>query len=169
VAGLTGDIPGGVVVEKMSELRRIPCAPRRGIISQTTQPIAHVQKLVEAIREMHPQSEVRFIDTVCQPTKRRQSALATLLAECDTIVVVGGRHSNNTLELVGTAKAAGRKVYHVQSASEVEPGWFHGHETVGITAGTSTLHETVAGVQRRLEAIAAELGAGVSGGLELTK
>jgi 4-hydroxy-3-methylbut-2-enyl diphosphate reductase len=169
VAGLTGDFPGAVVLEKMSELSRIPCAPRLGIISQTTQPIAHVQKLVEAIREMHPQSEVRFIDTVCQPTKRRQSALATLLAECDTIVVVGGRHSNNTLELVGTAKAAGRKVYHVQSASEVEPGWFHGHETVGITAGTSTLHETVAGVQRRLEAIAAELGAGVSGGLELTK
>ncbi|HEX5177058.1 MAG TPA: 4-hydroxy-3-methylbut-2-enyl diphosphate reductase, partial [Chthoniobacteraceae bacterium] len=159
VAGLTGDFPGAVVIEGMSDLGRIPRAPRLGIISQTTQPIIHVQELVGAIREMHPLSEVRFIDTVCQPTKRRQSALAALLSECDTIVVVGGRHSNNTLELVRSARAAGRRVHHVQSASELDPTWFTGNETVGITAGTSTLHETVAAVQRRLETIAGEFAA----------
>jgi len=33
-------------------------------------------------------------------TKNRQNALRKLIAECDTLVVVGGRNSNNTLQLV---------------------------------------------------------------------
>jgi 4-hydroxy-3-methylbut-2-enyl diphosphate reductase len=160
VAGLTGDFPDAVVVEHAGDLSRIPPRARLGIISQTTQPIAQVRELVEAIRNLHPQSEVRFIDTVCQPTKSRQHALATLLDECDTIVVVGGRHSNNTLELVRAAAAAHRRVHHVQSAAEVDAGCFNGDEIVGITAGTSTLPETVAGVRKKLEAIAAGITPG---------
>jgi len=169
VDGLIGDFPGAVVVETMGDLARIPGAPKLGIISQTTQPIAHVQRLVEAVRTTHPHSDVRFIDTVCQPTKRRQGALAALLAECDTIVVVGGRHSNNTGELVRTAAAANRQVHHVQCAGEIDPRWFRGNETVGVTAGTSTLEETVAAVQRRLEEIAAELAATTKLDLEVVR
>jgi 4-hydroxy-3-methylbut-2-enyl diphosphate reductase len=157
VDGLIGDFPGAVVVEHACDIARIPAAPRLGIISQTTQPIAHVHALVQAIREKYSESEVRFVDTVCQPTKNRQTALAGLLAQCDVIIVVGGRNSNNTLQLVRAAAAAGRRVHHVQNACELQPNWFQGDETVGITAGTSTLRETVEAVQRRLERIAADV------------
>ena len=34
--------------------------------------------LVDLIRRRFPQSEVRFVDTVCQPTKQRQHAAVEL-------------------------------------------------------------------------------------------
>lgn len=157
VEGLVGDFPRAVVIEREADLVRLPGADRYGVISQTTQPIEQVQCLVEALRRARPHSEVRFADTVCQPTKNRQKALSKLIAECDTIVVVGGRNSNNTLQLVAAAALAGRRVWHVQRAEELAPGWFEVANVVGITAGTSTLKETVTAVQERLDQIALDL------------
>ncbi|HWB58742.1 MAG TPA: 4-hydroxy-3-methylbut-2-enyl diphosphate reductase [Chthoniobacteraceae bacterium] len=154
VEGLIGDFPNAFVVESESDIARLPQGQRFGIISQTTQPIERVQSLVEAIRRERQASEVRFIDTVCQPTKSRQAALRKLIAECDTIVVVGGYNSNNTLQLVAAASVAGRHVLHIERPDELRPGWFHEAKVVGITAGTSTLKETVAAVHERLKQIA---------------
>jgi 4-hydroxy-3-methylbut-2-enyl diphosphate reductase len=117
--------------------------------------VEKVRALVEALRTLRPEADVRFTDTVCQPTKNRQLALRKLIAECDTMVVVGGRNSNNTVQLVTAASAAGLAVFHIERAEELDPDWFTGTETVGLTAGTSTLKETVAAVQVRLEQIAA--------------
>lgn len=156
VAGLTGDFPGAHVVENEADLAALPASDRYGVISQTTQPIERVQALVAALRKARPASEVRFSDTVCQPTKNRQNALRKLLAECDTMVVVGGRNSNNTRQLVTAARAAGRTVFHVERPDELDGEAFAEARVVGLTAGTSTLKETVAAVQARLEEIAAE-------------
>jgi 4-hydroxy-3-methylbut-2-enyl diphosphate reductase len=155
VEGLVGDFPGAWVVEKPADVERLPRAERYGVISQTTQPIDRVQELVEAIRQARPAAEVRFSDTVCQPTKNRQNALRKLIAECDTLVVVGGRNSNNTLQLAAAANVAGLAVFHIERPDELDAGWFDEAEVVGLTAGTSTLKETVAAVQVRLEKIAA--------------
>ena len=129
------------------------------MISQTTQPLEKVQALVAAIRAARPASEVRFTDTVCQPTKNRQNALRKLLAECDTLVVVGGRNSNNTVQLVTAAAVAGLTVFHIERPDELDPAWFSDAENVGLTAGTSTLKETVAAVLERLKEIAGQLSA----------
>lgn len=155
VAGLTGDFPDAWVIESEADLAQLPSRERYGVISQTTQPLEKVQALVAAIRAARPASEVRFTDTVCQPTKNRQNALRKLIAECDTLVVVGGRNSNNTVQLVAAASAAGLTVFHIERPDELDPAWFHAAENVGLTAGTSTLKETVAAVQARLEEIAA--------------
>jgi len=154
IAGLTGDFPEAFVVEDEDDVSRLPRRERYGVISQTTQPVEKVQALVEAIRRARPESEVRFSDTVCQPTKNRQNALRKLIAECDTMVVVGGRNSNNTVQLVTAASAAGLAVFHIERAEELEPAWFCEAENVGLTAGTSTLKETVAAVHERLKQIA---------------
>ena len=157
VKGLTGDFPNACVIETEADIATLPSLSRYGVIAQTTQPIEHVLALVDAIRRSRPGIEVRFIDTVCQPTKNRQNALRKLLAECDTIVVVGGRNSNNTLQLVAAATVAGLKVFHIESPVELTPEWFRDSRIVGLTAGTSTLKETVAAVHARLERIAAEM------------
>jgi 4-hydroxy-3-methylbut-2-enyl diphosphate reductase len=155
VEGLIGDFPGAFVVEQPTDIECLPSAECYGVISQTTQPLEKVQALVEAIKRARPDAEVRFTDTICQPTKNRQTALRKLIAECDTLVVVGGRNSNNTLQLVAAASAAGLAVFHIERAEELDPAWFSGAETVGLTAGTSTLKETVAAVHERLQQIAA--------------
>jgi 4-hydroxy-3-methylbut-2-en-1-yl diphosphate reductase len=157
VAGLTGDFPEACVVESEADIARLPQRERFGVISQTTQPVEKVRDLVEAIRVARPESEVRFTDTVCQPTKNRQNALRKLIAECDALVVVGGRNSNNTVQRGTAASAAGLAVFHIERAEELDPAWFTGAENVGLTAGTSTLKETVAAVHARLELIAASL------------
>jgi len=155
VLGLTGDFPEACVIEREEEIPWLPAHGRYGIISQTTQPLDKVRALVEAIRRARPGSEVRFVDTVCQPTKNRQNALRKLLAECDTLVVVGGRNSNNTLQLAATARAAGLRVFHIERPGELDAQSFIDSRVTGITAGTSTLKETVAAVQARIEQIAA--------------
>jgi len=154
VLGLTGDFPETCVLESEAEIAALPVHARYGVISQTTQPIEKVRALVEALRRARPASEVLFRDTVCQPTKSRQNAVRKLIAECDTLVVVGGRNSNNTRQLVEAGRAAGLATHHVERAEELEEAWFADAEIVGITAGTSTLKETVAEVRARLEGIA---------------
>jgi 4-hydroxy-3-methylbut-2-enyl diphosphate reductase len=154
VQGLTGDFPEASVVYTDADLDALPTSCPLGVISQTTQPIERVHALVEAIRSARPDVEVRFLDTVCQPTKNRQTALRKLIATCDNLVVVGGRNSNNTLQLVAAAEAAGLRAHHVERPGELRAEWFQDAQNVGVTAGTSTLKETVAEVVARLERIA---------------
>ena len=156
VRGLIGDFPQAMVLGSVEDVARLPAdVARFGVISQTTQPIEHVYRIVDALRAARPDAEVKFCDTVCQPTKNRQTALQKLLAICDTVVVVGGHHSNNTHQLVEAARAAGRRALHVERPEELRLNWFEGAENVGLTAGTSTLKETVAAVHERLLRIAA--------------
>src|SRR5205823_8414954 len=92
-------------------------------------------------------------DTVCHPTKDHQKALETLLEQVEAVVVVGGRNSNNTRELVARCRDKGVAAFHIQSADDIDPAWFAGLETVGLTAGTSTLDATIDEVQRALHAL----------------
>jgi 4-hydroxy-3-methylbut-2-enyl diphosphate reductase len=78
------------------------------------------------------------VDTVCQPTKQRQSAATELAQSCDVVIVIGGAHSNNTRELVNTCKQFCQRVHHVQAAADLHEDWILDAETIGITAGTST-------------------------------
>jgi len=66
---LTEDFPEACVVDLGSDVLKLPRRDRYGVISQTTQPIDRVRALVAAIEQLHPESEVRFVDTVCKPTK----------------------------------------------------------------------------------------------------
>jgi len=154
VRGLIGDLPQASVIETCADIPLLPNVSKFGIVSQTTQPIDHVHRLLVALREARPHALVEFRDTVCQPTKNRQTALRTLLTEVEAVVVVGGKNSNNTLQLLGACKAAGKRCFHIERPDELQKNWFTGLESVGITAGTSTLPETVASVRRWLEELA---------------
>lgn len=151
VRGLTGDFPGANVIQAEEDFSTLPAGLPLGIISQTTQPITRVLALVHRLRTLRPAQTIRFCDTVCQPTKDRQRALHELCGEVDLVVVIGGRNSNNTLHLLAEARSLGLDAHHVESAVDLRPEWFAGIERVGITAGTSTLPETVEAVRKRLE------------------
>ena len=156
VRGLTEDFPDAVVVEVASDLLKLPRCDRYGVISQTTQPIEHAHRMVAQLQSLHGRAEVRFVDTVCQPTKNRQFALRELIAQAEMIVVVGGRDSNNTRQLATACRSAGRRTVHIERAAELRATDFAGIQVVGLTAGTSTLRETVAAVQARLEEISTD-------------
>src|SRR5438309_6482587 len=151
VRGLVEDFADAFVINESADIRNLPARPRYGIIAQTTQPIDRVRALVGDIARAHPSAEIRFADTVCKPTKDRQLALKKLIEVADVIVVVGGRQSNNTRQLVETCRAAGKRALHIERTEELQPVWFRGVRVVVLTGCTSTLPETVEAVRQRLE------------------
>lgn len=155
VRGLTEDYPDFDIILTEDDVAQLRERPRFGVVAQTTQPIERVRHLALLIRQRFPNSELRFIDTVCQPTKQRQHAAVELAQHCDAVVVVGGADSNNTRELVATCRQHCSRVHHVQTAAELCEEWFFTVGTVGITAGTSTPDAVIDGVERWLRNIAA--------------
>jgi 4-hydroxy-3-methylbut-2-enyl diphosphate reductase len=150
VRGLTEDLAEFDVVLSEDDVQQLVERRRFGVAAQTTQPIDKVRHLVGLIRKRFPNSEVRFVDTVCQPTKQRQHAAVELAQQCDVVIVIGGTHSNNTRELVATCSNHCCRVHHVQTAEDIRTEWFYSAETVGITAGTSTPDHTIAEVEDRI-------------------
>jgi 4-hydroxy-3-methylbut-2-enyl diphosphate reductase len=146
VRGLIGDFPDASVIEETQDIASLPDVSAFGVVAQTTQPIERVHRLVGQLKTDRPGAVVHFRDTVCQPTKNRQDALRALLSEVDAVVVVGGKNSNNTLQLLSTCRKNGTPSFHIERVEELTPSWFKGFETVGVTAGTSTLPETVEAV-----------------------
>jgi 4-hydroxy-3-methylbut-2-en-1-yl diphosphate reductase len=153
VRGLTTDLAEFEVIEAPSDIRRLAGRPRLGVVSQTTQPLDYVLGIVDEIRRTFPDTEVRWADTVCQPTKERQLAARRLATACPVVVVVGGRNSNNTRQLLRTCEAAGARAYQVENAEDLRAEWFEGVRQVGLTAGTSTPDETIEAVRAALEGI----------------
>jgi 4-hydroxy-3-methylbut-2-enyl diphosphate reductase len=153
VRGLTEDLSEFDVVLSEQDVASLKERSRFGVAAQTTQPIDKVRRLVELIRQRFPQAEVVFTDTVCQPTKQRQSAAIDLARQSDVVVVIGGAHSNNTHELVKTCGQFCGRVHHVQTADDLREEWFVDAATVGITAGTSTPDSVISKVEQWLTAL----------------
>ena len=154
VRGLTEDLDDCDVVIDETDVLALGAHPRIGIAAQTTQPIDKVEHLVALIRARFPESDVRFIDTVCQPTKQRQDAAAALARQCDVVIVVGGAASNNTRELVNTCRRHCERVHHIETDAGLGADWFVTARTVGITAGTSTPDDIIDRVEARVRELA---------------
>lgn len=160
VKGVVGNLRGSVVVYKAEDLAQLAGKERLGVVSQTTNRLDKVQALVDAMRRLPGVREVRFIDTVCQPVKERQAAIATLLAaDIDLGIVIGGRNSANTAKMREVIADRGIVAYHVERPEEVESVWFAGRRHVGITAGTSTPQDVIEAVHQRVQAIVAGINA----------
>jgi 4-hydroxy-3-methylbut-2-enyl diphosphate reductase len=153
VRGLVGDLREYTIILSDSDVEKLAGRSRLGVVAQTTQPLARVHELVAAIKRRFPAADVRFIDTVCQPTKDRQEALTRLAVECDAIVVIGGPDSNNSRKLTELARSLGRPAYQVAHADELRAEWFEGVDVVGVTAGTSTPDRIINEVRAWLEAL----------------
>jgi len=154
VRGLTEDLADFDVVLSEADVFELRERARFGVAAQTTQPIERVRELVRLIRGRFPHADVRFVDTVCRPTKQRQHSALELAQQADVVVVIGGAHSNNTRELVETCSRHCPQVHHVPTAQDLREEWFGEAQTVGITAGTSTPDATIEEVTRWLNELA---------------
>ena len=154
VRGLTDDLDEFDVVLDESDVPQLIERPRMGIAAQTTQPLDRVRRLVALIRARFPNSDVRFIDTVCLPTKQRQDAAIQLARQSDVVIVVGGAASNNTRELVKTCAQHCSRVHQVEQAGDLRAEWFLASDTVGVTAGTSTPDAVIDRVEAQIRTLA---------------
>ncbi|HET6351194.1 MAG TPA: 4-hydroxy-3-methylbut-2-enyl diphosphate reductase [Coriobacteriia bacterium] len=140
-----------LVVGTAEELpERLP-SRRIGVVVQTTQSLARLTEIVDAL--LPRTSDLRVANTICSATGKRQQSAEELAARVDAMVVVGGRNSGNTARLVEVCKSVNPKVQHVETADELDPAWFGGVEVVGVTAGASTPEEQISGVIAAIEAM----------------
>jgi 4-hydroxy-3-methylbut-2-enyl diphosphate reductase len=140
-----------VIVETEAEWKKLPKMKRAGVVSQSTQPPWAFTALVAHIATIS--QEMKVYNTVCPVTVKRQNAATELAQQVQTIVVVGGKNSANTRELVNLARMQGREAYHIEAASEVLPAWVRGQERVGLIGGCSTPMDTLLEVKERIEAL----------------
>ena len=154
VRGMTEDLAEFDVVASEADVLGLRERARFGVVAQTTQPIEKVRALAELLRRRFPAAEVRFVDTVCQPTKQRQNSAIELAQRAEVVVVIGGAQSNNTQELVRTCSRYCGRVHHVQGVNDLREEWFDGAQAVGVTAGTSTPDASINEIEQWLNQLA---------------
>ena len=89
-------------------------------------------------------------NTICPATRERQEALASLAAEVEGIIVIGGKESANTKRLYLSAQRLCKNVAYIESADEL-PESFFSLNAVGLTAGASTPDSVIDEVEQRLK------------------
>ncbi len=149
VDGLAGDLTRYEVISSLSEVQHYPF-DQIAVVNQTTTRPDQLMQFHNRIRELNPNQDIQFVDTTCQPTKDRQTAVNDLIKRVQALVVVGGPNSNNTLQLGLRAQEEGIPWWRVSNAQELRAEWFRGLRIVGLTAGTSTTDETIKQVARTL-------------------
>jgi 4-hydroxy-3-methylbut-2-enyl diphosphate reductase len=122
-----------------------------GVICQSTTSPSLALAVRQRIGETHPDADIRYIDTICLPTKDRQQAVLDLLPQIDALVVVGGAHSNNCRALADLARSHDLPAYLVSSAAELQQEWFGPDDVIGVSAGTSTPDDVLESVVSVLE------------------
>lgn len=75
------------------------------VVAQTTGKLSEWKKFKENIKK--DCTNPIFFDTICSVTENRQRETALLAAECDLMLVVGGKESSNTRGLLTVAEGAG--------------------------------------------------------------
>jgi len=157
VKGVLGWAEGkGLATLDEKDIFKLSPLPRRlGVLSQTTQIPAHfvefVKKLIDG--SFGRDSEMRIIDTICHDIRKRQAQALELAGRVDLMLVIGGKGSANTNRLAEMCSAV-TETHLIETAAEIDPVWFAGKRTIGVTSGASTAEATIDEVLARLKALA---------------
>jgi 4-hydroxy-3-methylbut-2-enyl diphosphate reductase len=120
-------------------------------VTQTTLSMDDTAAVIDALRARYPKIAGPRKADICYATQNRQDAVRQLAPDCDVFVVVGSPSSSNSNRLRELAQNLGPKAYLVDNADELEPAWFDGVQTVGLTAGASAPEVLVQDVLTRLK------------------
>jgi len=157
VKGVLGWAEGkGLATLDEKDIFKLSPLPRRlGVLSQTTQIPAHfvefVKKLIDG--SFGRDSEMRIIDTICHDIRKRQAQALELAGRVDLMLVIGGKGSANTNRLAELCSAV-TETHLIETAAEIDPAWFAGKQTIGVTSGASTAEAAIDEVLARLKTLA---------------
>jgi 4-hydroxy-3-methylbut-2-enyl diphosphate reductase len=106
-------------------------------LTQTTLSVDETVGVIDVLRERFPVLAGPRSDDICYATQNRQTAVKQLTRECQLILVIGAENSSNSKRLVEVARSRGCQSHLIAEASVIDPAWFEGVETVGVTSGAS--------------------------------
>ncbi|QFQ30815.2 4-hydroxy-3-methylbut-2-enyl diphosphate reductase [Janibacter melonis] len=141
VIGTSGEAPEHItLVDGPDHVAEIEVRDPEKVVwlSQTTLSVDETMETVRRLREKFPALQDPPSDDICYATQNRQLAVKQMAAQCDLMIVVGSRNSSNSVRLVEVALEHGTRDGHlVDYAEEIDPAWFEGVRTVGVTSGAS--------------------------------
>jgi (E)-4-hydroxy-3-methyl-but-2-enyl pyrophosphate reductase len=154
IVGWSGS-PDTFATLNFEDVKNIRPPKRLGIVSQSTQILEHFREFVAEVNKhfLGKTKEIKVHNTICAPTTRLQGSAKDLAQECQVMIVIGGKLSANTQHLADICLAEGATTYKIEQADELDPTWFKGIESVGVTAGASTPDESIEAVVAQLKAI----------------
>lgn len=160
VIGLMGYTEGkGHVIKTKADIDALPpLGEKVCMVSQSTMFTDEFERLSENLKGLYPGALV--FDTICGATKERQSDVLVLAQEgAQAIVVIGGRHSANTVKLAALVEKQGLPCFHVETAAELDLEQLRKYSVVGVTAGASTPGFLIDEACQKLEELSAATSA----------
>ena len=164
--GVVGESPEHVhLIEHESDVDSLEFSSdaKLVLLSQTTLSVDETAGTIAALKERFPWLEMPPNSDICYATSNRQAAVKLVAEQSDCVVIVGSANSSNSVRLMevaqeglntrvdGVPNGPHGKAYRVDDASELDPAWFEGVESVGISSGASVPDELVSGVIEALE------------------
>ncbi|MCU4160939.1 4-hydroxy-3-methylbut-2-enyl diphosphate reductase [Acidiphilium sp. AL] len=154
VEGTIGQIDGRVylvqTVEDVAALA-VENPDRLAYITQTTLSVDDTRGIIAALQARFPSIIGPDVRDICYATQNRQEAVHHLAEQVELILVVGSRNSSNSNRLREIGAELGRPSYLIDDADHLDPSWFEGIRTVGVTAGASAPEVLVRGVLEGLK------------------
>jgi len=137
VIGIASQVDNAIIISSIEEAEKLRKTKKAGIVSQSTQAIENVQDIINIL--MTKVVDLRFINTICFPTKRNHQQIKELSIITDMIIIIGSFTSANSKRLTELSLERNKNTYQVTNATEIDSSWFKNNiNSVGISAGAST-------------------------------
>lgn len=141
VIGTFGQVPEGAMtlVETVEDVASLdfPADAELAFLTQTTLSVDDTAEIVEALKTRFPHIAAPKAEDICYATSNRQAAVKAIAPQSQLVLVIGAPNSSNSLRLVEVAERCGASARLIQRASEIDPAWLEGVDTLGLTAGAS--------------------------------
>ncbi len=155
VMAIADQVKNPTIISTKEEVSSLKRTRKIGVVSQSTQMIENVQEIINAL--MMRIVDIRFINTICFPTKRNHEQIKDLAKTSDLMIIIGSFTSANSKRLTELAKQRNKNTFQVTCASDLEIEWFENVKSVGISAGASTPDYLIKGVENRINEIKEKL------------
>jgi 4-hydroxy-3-methylbut-2-enyl diphosphate reductase len=136
VVGIAAQVKDPIIISSVDEAKELGKMKRAGVVSQSTQMIENVQEILNVLSEKV--YDLRFVNTICFPTRRNHDQIKKLSNICDLMIVIGSFTSANSKRLTQLSLERNKNSFQVTCADDINESWFDGMESVGISAGAST-------------------------------
>ena len=144
-----------IIISNPEEAKALRRYKRAGIVSQSTQMIENLQEIMNVL--LQKVYDLRFVNTICFPTKRNHERIKELSVNCDVMIVIGSFTSANSKRLTELAIQRNDKSYQVTGKEDLQKDWFIGVDNVGISAGASTPDYLIKEVTEQIKTFEREL------------
>ncbi len=152
VIGIASQIPDPIIVATVEEAEELRKTKKAGIVTQSTQTIENVQDIINIL--MTKVFDLRFVNTICFPTKRNQEQIKELSEVTDLMIIIGSFTSANSKRLAELSSERNENTFQVTCASEINSSWFKDDvNSVGISAGASTPDWIIESVIKKVKEI----------------